>query len=104
MNRARETITLAGMVERGAVTPRRAVTAADLRDAAVWLLAYEPDEDREVAVTLATVARWLTEEADRRDGAALERAMLRQLAKDGYDTSDPRVLAKAREVARRSRR
>ena len=56
------------LVEAGEITPRQRATVDDLEFAATWLDAYEgdPEDDPEILVAAATVARWLRREVDRR--------------------------------------
>jgi hypothetical protein len=61
--------TVEAHVAAGTITARRRTTADDLLFAAEWLMAYEgdPDDDRPNMEALAAVARYLANEAQRRE-------------------------------------
>lgn len=86
-------VTLDGLVDEGAVTPRGTVTAADLEAAAEWLGAYEPDANDPMAVSLATVRAWLLREAERRNDATLHRAVVARYLRGGLDAAAAKAAA-----------
>lgn len=72
--------TVETLTATGELTPRKRVTAEDLEFAATWLEAYEGemDNDADNLIALATVARSLRMEAERRQRARRVAQVARQ--------------------------
>lgn len=93
--------TVGGMRLEGNVTPRARVGIDDLLLAIEVIEAYEPENETEDAIRLATVAAFLEAEVKRRRADAFARDLTAEVAKAGHNVNDPRIRARIQAAAKR---